>query len=114
MTTPTETEPGRVDGETGPQRVSRIERQASIEAGESVSHADVLFLISIIRRWGDPRIQGLREAAGLIRAAKQRETTTRFLVKGREQEIRASNSKLMDTVAALIERYASDAEQGRV
>lgn len=106
--------PGQVDGETGPQRVSRIERQASVEFGESVSHADVLFLIGILRRAGDQRVQGLREAAGLIRAAKNREVTTRFLVGKKEQAARGINSKLMDTIANLIDKYADDARDGRL
>ena len=93
-------------------RLNRIEVSAAEGRGPSVDDAN--FLLRIVRRLGDQRVMGLREAAGLIRAAKHRETTTRFLVGKREQAIRASNSKLMDVVANLIDQYAQDAEDWKI
>ncbi|SRR5258708_29748332 len=58
------------------------------------------------------RVIGLREAAGLIRAAANKEVTARFLVGKKENAARAMNSKLMHSVAGLIDRYADDAEKG--
>jgi hypothetical protein len=80
----------------------------------AAGEAEVLFLLDLLAEAGDQRVVGLREAAGLIRAAKQREVTTRFLVGKKEQVSRSMNSKLMDTVANLIDKYAADAAAGRV
>lgn len=60
------------------------------------------------------RVLGLREAADLIRAARQKEVVARVLVGKREHAVRAMNAKLLENVAALIERYAADAEAGRL
>ncbi len=99
--------------ETAQDRVERIERE--IQSDPADGHRDdILFLLELLRRAGDQRVAGLREAAGLIRAAKNRETTTRFLVGKKEQAVRASNAKLMDVVANLIEQFAGDAAAGRV
>ena len=100
--------------ETTRERYERIEAELSVEMGPLTSRADVGFLLDALRLAGAQRVMGLREAAGLIRAAKQREVTTRFLVGKKEQAARAMNSKLMDTVANLIDKYADDAAEGRV
>lgn len=95
-------------------RLARIELEL-LESPDAVpNRADINFLLSVVRHLGDQRILGLREAAGLIRAAKQREVTTRFLVGKKEQTARSMNSKLMDTVANLIEKYAQDAADGNL
>lgn len=101
-------------GETGQERCERIEAELAVDFGPLTSRADVGFLLDALRLAGNQRVQGLREAVGLIRAAKQREVTTRFLAGKKEQTARAMNSKLLDTVANLIEKYAADAADGRV
>lgn len=98
--------------ESAQERLARVEQ--SMADGHPVDRADAFFLLSVVRQLGDRRIHGLREAAGLVRAAKDREVTTRFLAGKKEQVARAMNSKLMDTVAKLIDRYADDAAAGKV
>lgn len=101
-----------VASESTRDRLNRIEAAAT---GLQVANlADTNFLLSVVRRLGDQRVLGLREAVGLIRAAKNREVTTRFLVGKKEQAARSMNSKLMDTVANLIEKYAVDVEAGKL
>lgn len=56
------------------------------------------------------RVQGLREAAQLLRAAQNKEVKARVLVGKRENAYRAMNAQLMVNVATLIERYAADVE----
>ena len=95
-------------------RLAMIELDLAEDGAKTVTREDANFLLSVVRRLGDQRVIGLREAAGLIRAAKHRETTTRFLAGKNEQVARSMNSKLMDTVANLIDRYAQDAEDGKL
>lgn len=100
--------------ETANQRLARIELSLAGSPDLVLGRPDTNFLLAVVRRLGNQRVMGLREAAGLIRAAKQREVTTRFLVGKKEHAVRSMNSKLMDTVANLIEHYAQDAEDGKI
>lgn len=107
-------EPTPQEAETPNRRLARIEQDLAESLDRLPSRADVDFLFSVVRKLGDQRVLGLREAAGLIRAAKNREVSTRFLAGKKEQIARSMNSKLMDTVANLVDKYAQDVEDGRL
>lgn len=95
--------------ETIRERLERIEANSA-----TVDRQDVLFMLDLISNLGGQRIRGIREAAGLIRRSQNKEVTTRFLVGKKETAARAMNNKLLDVVAGLIERYAEDAQAGKL
>lgn len=88
--------------ETVGQRLRRIE-----DNSVAVDRVDVLWMLELIGKLGFERVRGLREAAGLLRAAVARGT----LLPGKGMGV---NNKLLARVAGLVDRYAQDVEDGKL
>lgn len=91
------------------------EREAALSKAEVLTEAISELQGKLAQARQSPgRVNGLREAAELIKAAAGKEVTSRVLIGKRELLNRGLNHKLMMTVAGLVLRYADDAEAGRL